>query len=406
VSVVSDPNVIAFYDFGTNYQESPVTLLPFTVGGTYSQAQTGIAGNPGARLDGSGTVEMLIDNVSLAAGTRVEFWLISQFNITDPIGNQDFTFDAYELDIKETSFPDLLKPALVLPDISQFDYFKWLVTAFNLCFTVDQDKRLIRIDTRNRFYQTNDFAADWTSKGSDIDTTSRPVPFYQTSAFSWAKDDADQLGRLFGLDRFNHTETSASRFAINDKEVIEVGFSPTFERQFSFVGFSGVAPAFRFVTVPCMASEAQLNTPQGEIEWDYNYRPRLLRYAGLQDGNWTHDNTTLTQYPAARFSFSEIGAGSLCFEGSQGLIVKQAGIVPSAFQQQGLYKSFWEKFFFLRKFGHIQEVSVYLNPLDFASMDVSKPILFHGIHYWLYAFVDVFDPISDHEMRIDLIRQD
>ena len=405
VMVVSDPNVIAFYDFGTGYQESPVTLLPFTVGGTYSQVQTGIAGNPGARIDGSGDVEIMIENVNLPAGTRVEFWLISQWSNNDPITNQSFVFDAYEIDVKETSYPDLLKPALVLPDVSQFDYFKWLVTAFDLLFSVDQDKALIRIETRDRFYRSNDFAADWTSKGSDIDTPSRPIPFYKSSHFRWATDSGDYLQNLFGTERFNSIQSSNSRYAINEKEVIEVGFAPTYERLFGFTGYRTVAPEFRFVTFPCMGSEGQFQTIQSEIEWDYNYAPRLLRYVGLIDGNWTHNNTTYTQYPAARFSHMENGAGSLCFDDKQGWVIRQLGIVPAAYQGQGLFKSFWDKFFFLRRLGHIQEVSVYLNPLDFAAMDVSTPILFHGIHYWLYSFVDVFDPIEDAVMRIDLIRQ-
>lgn len=405
VTVVSDSNIIAFYDFGTGYSESPYTLLPFTTGGTYSQSVTGIPGTAGASLDGSGTVTLQIENVQLPQNTRLAFWLISQFPQLDPVSGQEFTFDAYELDIKETSYPDLLQVAPLLPDMSQFDYLKSRIMEFNLCFSVDPERKVIRFETRDRFYRNNQFAQDFTANGSDIDTASRPVPFYQTSKLKWAEDESDALLSTFGTSHFSHDELSGSVFAIQESEVIESLFAPTYEREFTFKNIGGGAPLLSRVIFPCMASDSQLNTQQQDIQWEYNYRPRILRYIGMQPGYWKYEGGVLSEYPAARFSFSETGGNSLAFSDGAGRFIRNGGAIVTAVQNDALYRRFWAKFYRIRYTAHIQEVSVYLDPHDFASMDVSVPVLFHGIHYWLYAFVDGFDPVNPGVVRIDLLRQ-
>jgi len=405
VTVVSNENVIAFYDFGTGYQESPYTLLPFTVGGTYSQIQTGIAGNPGAQLDGTGTVELTISDVQLAQGMRVEFWLISQYALLDPIGNQNYTADAYVIDIRETSFSNELEVAPLLPDMTQFDYVKSVVTAFNLKFSVDPVRRVVRFDTFDNFYRNNQFARNWTALGSDSQTPSRPVPFYQSSVLRWSNDESDALLTRFGASQFQIDQENDSVYAIRSKETIEVSsFSPIYEREYSFRLLLTFAPLNKLI-IPCMASDTQLNTPQGEVSWEYNYRPRMIKNIGLVPGYWSYEGGTLSEYPAARFSFDETGGQSLAFGQDAGRLVRGNGVITTTVQNDGLFQAYWRKFFAMRPLAHLQEVVVSMNAQEFSESDPSVPILFHGIHYWVYAYVDAFDPISQGNIRIELLRQ-
>ena len=405
VSVVSNPNVIAFYDFGTGYQESPYTLLPFTVGGTYSQVHTGGTGSPGDSLDGTGNVTISIEDVDLPLGARVGFWLVSQYGVFDPIASTSITFDSYVLDIKETSYSDELEIAPLLPDITQGTFLKWIVTAFNLLFSVDQVKKIIRFEPRDSFYLSNRFAQDWSALGDIAKNGIRPIPFYDRTTFAWSADDNDSLLSRFGSLQFNQVVNVDGTYATADNEQIEVGFAPTYEREFQFKGLGGGAPLISTVIVPCMASASQLNTIQNDIEWEYGYRPRLLKYIGLQPGYWKQDGTVYPDYPAARFSFDETGGFSLAFQQGAGRVVRGNGLVLSPVQNDGLYRLFWRSFINLRQQSHIQSVEVLLDAADFAAADVSVPIVMNGLHYWLYNFVDPFDPITPSRMKVDLIRQ-
>lgn len=408
VAVVSDPNVIAFYDFGTGYQSSPVTLAPFTTGGTYSQVQTGTAGTPGATLDGTGTVTIEISDVSLTKAMRVSAWLVSQYAIFDPVTNQTITFDAYELDIKETSYPDELELAPLLPDMPQINLFRDIMAMHDLCYSVDQQRKIIRIETWDEFYRDNQLALDWTSKGDDSRTPSMPMPFYQTSKLQWSADDADHLHASLGVLQWTHTETNAGTHAIRSTEIIEPSnFAPTFDREFKVKIYFGTSTAGRLI-IPCMASDSQLNTPQNEVEWDFNYKPRILKAIGMQAGDWDYMGGHLTEYPAARFSFDETIIGNepaLPFSSNSGRLIKGNGAIVSPIQNRGLFEAHWKRFFAMRPFAHVQEVEVLLNAYDFASIDPSLPILFHGIHYWIYDFIDGFDPVQQFPMKIALLRQ-
>jgi len=405
-AVVSDPNVIAFWDFGTGYSESPYTLQPFTNTGTYSQSVTGTPGTPGATLDGSGTLHLEINAVGLSRGMRVEFWIVSQDAVLDPINDQTFLAVTQEVDVKNTSAPDLLQVAQCLPDISQVDFIMSLVTAYNLKFAVDIERKVIRFQTLDQFHRSNQFARDWTGSCDDHQTPSRPVPIFAKSTLRWARDNNDKIATLFDASRFDATEQDGSIYADQSEEVIEVQvFAATFEREFYFKSLFGASPVNRII-VPCMASESQLNTPQGDIEWDYSYTPRLLKDAGMQPGSWIFHGVTYTEYPAARFSFSESGNQVLSFADNAGCMVRGAGLVQlSQYPSIGLWQRFWKRFFVLRRLSHIQEVSVRLTASEFALLDVADPIVVNGKAYWLYAFVDGFEPAQEGVMRIDLLRQ-
>jgi hypothetical protein len=140
--------------------------------------------------------------VQLTQGMRIEFWLISQYAFLDPVANQNYTADAYVIDIRETSFSNELEVAPLLPDMTQFDYVKSVVTAFNLKFSVDPVRRVVRFDTFDNFYRNNQFARNWTALGSDSQTPSRPVPFYQSSVLRWSNDESDALLTRFGFLNF------------------------------------------------------------------------------------------------------------------------------------------------------------------------------------------------------------
>lgn len=405
VSVVSDPNVVAFWDFGTNYAESPYTLLPFSTTGTYSQSITGTPGTPGAELNGSGTLSLLIENVGLSRGMRIEFWLVSQDAVLDFITDQYVLANTQELDIKNTSSPDLLQLAQCLPDITQHDLIMSVVTAFNLKFTVNPDRMTIRFDTFNDFYRPNEFAEDWTVSCDDSTAPSRPVPRKSTTVIRWARDTNDKIASQFDASRFDSTDTDSSINADEGEETIEVmAFAATFEREFYFKSLFGASPQNR-VIVPCMASDSQLNTPQGEIEWEFGYMPRLLKYIGLQPASWSFHGVAYTEYPAARFSFDENGGRSLAFQDNAGVVIRGAGLVASPYQSPGLFVAFWRRFLIVRRLSHIQEMVVRITPADFAMMDVSIPVVVNGKAYWLYSFVDGFEPATDQPIRIDLLRQ-
>ena len=413
---VSDPNIIAFYDFGTGYEESPMTLNTVTTGGTYSQIATGIPGAPGAQIEGSGSVSMDISGVQLKRGDKVEVWLLTQKPDFGPVSGTIFDNVQYTFSADEQSFPEELDIASNLPDMGQVDFVKSAIEIFNLYFTSPRNSnKTVWFETRDNFFRPASSGLDWDTKGNLREGTIKPIPFYRKTTMKWGEDGEDVFSTKYGTEWSEHINDESGSHAISKEETIEItGFAPTWTRRYRFKNATQVPsrPFIDYLLIPTIAGEAALNTPQDETAWTYNYKPRLIIYSGLTDGAWKYDGNALATYPAGRFAFDENSDFCLSWKGNKPIAIGHTGILETGdvglpvVDNKGLFGKFWAKFFYDRLFSHFVEGSLFLNETDWANVDPSTPIIMGGGAYYIYKFINGYDPASDppNPIKVDLFR--
>lgn len=177
-------------------------------------------------------------------------------------------------------------------NIKQKDFFKSLISMFNLYVEPDPFlHNVLRIEPRNDYYAAGS-VVDWTSKldmSNSIEITPMGDLDWKQYLFSYNKDD-DYYNKLYN-NEFKEVYGSAEIRIVNDfiseKKNIGIIFAPT-----PSVALPGA------LVLPTIISEGS-----GQIPDDYPESIiRILYYAGMITGDWTHTeystgSTTHTTYP-------------------------------------------------------------------------------------------------------------
>jgi hypothetical protein len=389
---------VGFFDYGTGYVDSINGDTPTTLGTTYTQVYNGIPyGAPGSATNGSGIVAMQTTGAVLAMNERVQVWLLT-YSPNSPMTDLTINVASYTFEGRAASLPDRLNPAACLPDIRQVDLFKTAIRMANLYFQVTDG--LIRIESYDNFYKPIQSA--WATGSSLERSSNRPVPFAKRTAFEWLLDSQDVLIQRHGNGLYGKTVEVDSVHYSKDTETISLApFSATIDR--AYIARNNTTQSNDTLIIPCMATEATLGV-QAYIEWEYNFAPRLLRYIGLQAGRFQYANTSQLNYPAARFACSEVDGLGLLWNSTNGAnLLHDKGSMIDWIATVGMY-TYWDRFFAMRLTSELVTTTVKVSVAEFAAIDISKPVIVEGIGYVVYSLGGGFDPATDTEIEIGLMR--
>jgi len=294
--------------------------------------------------------------------------------------------------------PERLAATAVLPDMLQIDLFQVMIRAFNLHWQVENG--LIRIESYNQFYKP--FQTGLVLDSSLLPSENKPVPFAKVTNFEWALDPSDLLLQRHGQGKYGKTETAKSINYSSQTETISLSpFSATIDRK--FIARNNITVSNDVLIAPCMATEATLGI-QSEIEWEYGFAPRLLRWIGMQPGRFFYAGVSKSEYPAARFAFSEVDGYGLQWNDQDGTaILHDRGSMVNYESSLGLYR-YWAKLFAHRQSSELVTVVVSISLKDFAQLDISRPVIVEGIAYTIYSLGSGFDPAKDTLIQMGLVR--
>jgi hypothetical protein len=395
---VFNTNIIGFFDFGTGYADGPMNgNTPDTTGTTYSQTFNGIPkGTPGSAINGSGIVSMISTGI-LAQADVVQVWMVN----TTPgnyLNAMQVDTDSYTLTIRETSLPERLAAETILPSISQLELFETMIRMFNLHWQVEGS--LIRIESHDDFYKPVQVAKVFDS--SLRPSTNKPVPYAKSTQFEWVIDSNDVLLQRHGQGRYGYVSKAQSVHFDRDSETVSLSpFSATIDRK--FVARNNATMSNDTLIIPCMATEATLGIQQ-DIEWEYGFAPRILRWIGMQPGRFEYAGMSMTEYPASRFAFSEIDGLGLLWGTSNGDgLLHDRGSMIDYVPSLGLFR-YWTKLFIHRQQSELVTVLVKITTVEFAQLDVSRPVMLEGIAYVIYSLGNGFDPVKDSSIEMGLMR--
>jgi len=271
----------------------------------------------------------------------------SQGGVTDRF----ITYDLYE---SPTIITELVDMKLGIPNMSCFEFFKGLITMFNLVINQDNENSAIRIEPYNWFYDDNSRAQrDWTNiLDQNGETRIEPLTFDLSKdvIYSYRWTDNEYLPKLF-YDQYDFVYGRKKYTTTNN---IFVG-EQRYEIPFGAIPTSGITGAPNFIIPQFYYLNNQQQAPYATIPhlffWVGNrhaYTDALRSSPGywyLQSGNtsvqWStypcvsHLNTLESQFPPiiSDLSFQN----TFDFFGNDVSIIGQ----NTAFD---LYNSFWKSY--------------------------------------------------------------
>lgn len=310
-------------------------------------------------------------------------------------------------------FGDRLKVAQNLPDLPQTELLKTLIALFNLYLIIDEEKRVVYLESRDDFYLPADYAFDITQRTNRGNFKIKPPDISRNYEFKWLKDDKDEVTKRFGGNYDYMFDTDIGQ--ATDIAKVDSGiFASTEFRRFDLVETNNindfVTPNYQSVgqySIPHMASADDLKAPlNATVNISFDYKPRLLQIAdvdsfvrGQQVGviglvkrydvttNASLDSSALLQR-FIQLSFADTG--------SQSINLSWSG-------DTGLYRTWYGTLFEDLAEGYETEVIMLLTPFDYSQLSVNKPINYDGNIYYLKE-IDGFNPLKTQRTKLKLFR--
>ncbi len=226
------------------------------VGTTY----TLIGASSNLELKKNEYVELYINYTGIAPANTVQFAWQSESELTISAVS-DESGEAYTAD-----FPI----AENLPDIKQQDFIEMILKMFNAYFEVDSSNKTISIIEHDQYFKKHgslhlDRTFNWREK---------PNKQFEKETFDFANDEDDHLQQEYG----NYEITSKSVYAEGERK-IEIMFPPARR----ILTDKSVPTPSANLNIPTIATEEQLETPQDEVSWTFDYLPHLIELDGSTD---------------------------------------------------------------------------------------------------------------------------
>ena len=333
---------------------------------------------------------------------------IKEFTVLVDVSNLDSTNE-------RDRFGYDLKIAHNLPDVSQADFLKSLIKLFNLYLFVDDQNKIVSIDTQDNFYLPSQSAYDITLKTNVSTFVSRPPDIGRVYNFIWNKDDSDDITSIYGGSYDYSIDTSVS----NTNEVVTIDsgiFASTELRLFSLATSPNindfVNPRYATqlqVRIPHMASEDDLKTPLNTTRSvSYAFRPRLLQIIDVRrfvrdesigcncvffdDPNNTTARTKLKTFIELDFNSDPLFANTTPY-----------AINLSWNGETGLYDTYYKTFYTDLAKGYEAECTVLMTATDYLSMQINRPIYYNG-NLFILKEISGYDPVRTRNVKIKLVK--
>ncbi len=179
-----------------------------------------------------------------------------------------------------------IKPATLLPDMTQKDFVKAFLTLTNSAFVVDDARKVVRFSYRDRVTPADaEGAIDLADYVNPDAFEYSPPATYAQVAFAYAEDSADAVAitpeRIGGGQGAGWADTTVSLAGAGraDTRTVTVPFAATATRRYSRIDTVDQR------TLPTIADLEHLNQPRLEVDWSFDYAPRLLRLRGVTDSS-------------------------------------------------------------------------------------------------------------------------
>jgi hypothetical protein len=198
--------------------------------------------------------------------------------------------------------------ASILDDrYNSLEYIKGCIHAFNLLIDTDPNAKVVRIKTRDDFYDSQANAVDWTSK---IDMKKQYVVDYlddykQELVFRLKNDSADgylnEVNKLSDIESGEYTHVLSDRFESGETNMENPLFADTAYMADSLIVNTLLNPTAKGVWMARMWKEYASNSKPPTVSYDF--RPRLLYYDYAEQytnaPSWQFGRNAYTKVPSA-----------------------------------------------------------------------------------------------------------
>ncbi|WP_375436668.1 hypothetical protein [uncultured Hymenobacter sp.] len=334
--------------------------IPLSAPGSY-RLDSDVLSLNGLFLETSQTVVAVVHHPSPPANFRLEYsaWSVQ----VDPREDWPLTLDVAKL----------------LPGMSQRDFLKGFVTAYNLRFTTDPTTRTLTFHLRERYELPPALALDLSDVCHPEAGDYGPALPARRIVLGWQPDESDALlSARQGFADYTYQPNRVPVGVEQDEQRLTLPWAPTVLRTYR----DGLGNR---VALPCLASADALATKRNEVSWSYGFTARLLVYRGVapvaqQILPFRFRGSGQTSFGLAEFP------DSLWFGGSQ-----------------GLYARYYAQLFEQLLRGHLLRVNALLSPGLYARLSPAVPVLVHGSLYRL-AKIPSFVVGGESETALELLR--
>jgi hypothetical protein len=290
---------------------------------------------------------------------------------------------------------------LIPKNILKKDFFTWIMKMFNLYVTEDKvrEKHLL-IEPYVDYYDLSD-PEDWTYKvARDKSWNIKPMGMLNGRFFEYKyKEDNDfyneSFKKKFNLPYGSILEDTKFQFA-KEKQTIEIGFSPSVLIQYQNTD----------KVVTAIYKKSSGNSVDQEERMDSNIRILMAKkMTGVSSWSITNNGSALgsplTVYGyAGHFDDPVNPTKDINFGAS-----KEIYFDPNVYPTNNLFNDYWS--------GYIAEIAdkdskllschVYLNDLDIAQLDFSKPVFIDGVLWRINKVMD-YDSTSGELTKVELLK--
>lgn len=297
----------------------------------------------------------------------------------------------------------------ILPrNILQKDFFTWIIKMFNLYVVEDKlDEKLLHIIPYKDYL--SDDIIDWTYKiARDKPWQIKPMGVLNSRFFEYKyKEDNDfyneNFKKKYNLPYGYNLFDTGFDFS-KDKQVIEVGFSPTV-----LIQYEGTNQ--RTKILPAIYKKSSGNSVDQEERMDSNIRVLMAKKMTTSVNWYITDNnisgagknlsSPLTSYGYAGHFDDPINPTVDINFGSN----KEIYFDPNVYPSENLFNTYWSSYIaeIIDKDSKLVSCYARLNALDIAQLDFSKPIMIDGVLFRLNKVED-YDYKNDELVKVELLK--
>jgi hypothetical protein len=293
-------------------------------------------------------------------------------------------------------------------NILQKDFFIWIIKMFNLYITEDKvrEKHLL-IEPYVDYYDLSE-SIDWTYKvARDKPFNIKPMGMLTSRFYEYKyKDDSDfyndNYKKKFNLPYGSNLQDTFFQFA-KEKQTIDIGFSPSV-----LVGYLG-----RDKIVSALYKKSSGNSLQQEERMDSNIRILMAKkITGVTSwyivNTGASQNSTPQQLGAALTAYGYAGHFDDPVNPTKDINFGAASEIyfdPNTYPTNNLFNDYWSAYIaeIADKDSKILSCHVYLNDLDIAQLDFSKPVFIDGVLWRINKVMD-YDSTSGELTKVELLK--
>ncbi|GAB2542348.1 hypothetical protein [Rufibacter soli] len=284
----------------------------------------------------------------------------------------------------EQAGPLAVDIAANLPEWNAKDFVKAFVAMGNLRFQADPLRKVLTFYYHERYELPADFALDLSGLADIQRSEYLPATTARRFGFRYAEDSSDAwlaMEKEFG----NYSVESGNANAVGE-QVLPLPFAATRTRVFQVMDSLGTKVGD--ITLPCLASQDQLEAPLNTVAWAHGYLPRLLRYEGLSPVGHVVPLAFLPQRTSLGYgeaSFARFGQSS-----TRGLSWEE------------LYQRHYVGYVTQVSKGHLLKNTFALDADLYQRLHPARPILFGGILHRLNKIQGfaIADPQAKAEIEL------